>query len=358
MNIKKRALLLFLILVPTMLIGCENKVENKEINVIESDDKQDEETVINIPLEKESFVEPEINNGASYIKSYNGNIFYADNHYLRLIQEDSIVLPDVFEPMVLDIYKNTIYYLKDDNSILYSYNLEDFSRSKVFNDVFGTQAAAYGGMFIIAEGKIYYSDRNLNLCSRSLTGENKKILSNNKSMNIKYRTGWLYFKDDIDGKLWRIKTDGSEEECIVKEAIDYYYLTTYSIVYQTAQNNIVYIKELKDGSIGELLIQIELTYIEMMSSRQFQLLRAQKGEVIYYQDTGESYTLYKYTDGEVTQLQDLNVDTFVYPLCIIDPWVYCFGGTDSEIGFYKVHIDGTELIKIGDSYRVPAYLWE
>lgn len=371
----KKTIMMWLILAMIVLSGCGNSdtpvITQPELTaeasvVIENntDDDTDNLTrdkelmVSSVPLEHAPFAEPVINNGASFIKAYNGGTFYADNLFLRMIHPQKGVIPNASEPMAMDIYKSVIYYIKDDFSTFYSIDLRDFSFSELFHDVNRVQTASFWGMFILAEDTIFYSDTNDNLCSRTLSGDNKRVLSGNNVMNLKYRNGWLYYIDNMKGRLWRIKTDGSKDECIIDQEIDYYYLTSDSIVYQTAENYTAFVKEQKDDGSVKILMQKELTHKQSMSSGQFQLIDVRDGEVYYYQDTGDVFTVYKFSDGVTSQLAELSVDNYVYPLQIIDSWIYCFADTDDEEAFYRVNIDGTSTERVGDFYSVPWYFLE
>lgn len=63
------------------------------------------EQPVNILIKQEPFEEPEINNGPEYVKAYNGVTVYANNIELRGVPDDEIIIPQVRNPSVFDIYK-------------------------------------------------------------------------------------------------------------------------------------------------------------------------------------------------------------------------------------------------------------
>ncbi len=117
---------------------------NKEPSVAKvspTEEQPLEPYVTGLQLEGEKPMEPNVNNGASYIKNYRGTLFFADNNYLWTLRPQKGRIPNVLEPICFDIYKDVLYYIKEDSNVLYAVDLDDFSAREVLNDVFPVPSA-------------------------------------------------------------------------------------------------------------------------------------------------------------------------------------------------------------------------
>lgn len=307
-----------------------------------------------IPLD-EDLEEPTIKNGASFLFEWHEGVLYADNLNLIWHHADGGIIRTNRKPMFMDIYKNRLYYMEDQSTGLYEVNLDTLMESLVFSDILGS-------MFLIAEDAIFYVDTDWNLCSRDLQGANKKILSKDIGVGLKYKDGWLYYTRDVDdvlaGKLYRRKTDGSQEETVINEDIYYFYLTENSIVYQIGVGKEVHVKELNDDGNTVMIMVDELASEELVRYGQFQLIKVENGSVYYYKDTKEEFSVYKYQNGETFELTDLYVDNTVFSIVMIGDNIYCYASNEVERGLFRISKDGSSSEKIGENYRVPKYLLE
>ena len=330
---------------------------------------------VDILLKQELFVDPEVNNGSEYINAYNGQVVYANNRELRRIPADDIIIPQVKNPSTIDIYNNCLYYTEDNSNILYSIDFIDSKKTVIRSDCRAMLLTAYKGLFVVADERIYYYDVDGHLCSVDLTGDNKKVISTNTGYNLAYRKGEIFYINLQNEKLYKIKTDGNGELCIINDRVDYYFLTEDTIIYQTGYypNEInetqpevrknYYFKKLIEDNNPEILLQGELDKGDIYSNskRDIQLIYADK-EAIYFTEYDfldkKKEILFKYHDSKKDELTTIDLNTIVFPAVMIEEWIYFFGSDQEKKGFFRIHKDGKQVEKIGDDYQTPRYMLE
>ena len=198
---------------------------------------------------------------------------------------------------------------------------------------------------------MFYNSKDNKLCSFDINQNKTTVISNNPAFHLKYRDRWVYYRTREEAKLFRIRIDGSGEECLVNEPVDFFFVDKSSVKYQVAMQGIVFIKEL--SSENELIImQKELEHKESNSYGQFELIYTEDDDdVFFYQNIEKLYTIFKYSPNETVQLvEDMYVDNFIFPIEFIDGQIYCFGDKEENRGLFEISLDGT-MEKLAEYYR-------
>lgn len=175
----------------------------------------------------------------------------------------------------------------------------------------------------------------VNVVERGSTNENNVIGGRKIEKN-----GWIYFNDDIDGKLYKIKENGTaktkicdDEPYNINIVGDWIYYTNTSGIYK-----------ISTGGTGR-------TNLTSENARQLSVL----GEWIFYVNGSDNNYLYKIkTDG--TSKTRLNAE-FTSNINISGNWIY-YINTQDTYSINRVSIDGSIINKLGYSGGSAMIVYE
>ena len=196
-------------------------------------------------------------------------VVYDDKSNIYKIRTDgtkrSLVCDDEVSDMI--VVGDWIYYSNiSDGFCLYKIKVDGSEKTKLNSD--------FSSNINIVDDVIYYSDYDLhNICKINIDGSNKTIINDVDScFMINVDNDWIYYRNNEDnGRLYKIKTDGSERTRLNQD--------------ETSCINVV-------------------------------------GEWIYFRNNSDKSSLYKIrTDGsEKTKLNDVDTTS----ICVVDDKIYCY----------------------------------
>lgn len=267
-----------------------------------------------------------------------------------------------------------IYY---NNDSFYKMKIDGTSKTKI-----SSENLYY---FNITDNCVFYSNGDGILYKFNVDGTGKtEIISANTHM-LCISDNWIYYLDFMDNKLYRVRTDGSNNQQFRDESV----ISNIGDIYVSVQIGESYtppervIATMSDCSIKEVEVSwvTTPTIVDISQegiytyegdvqgySRQVALEvtvvaqknletgntngnvvnsgnAAQKGDWIYYRNGSDGDKLYKVkNDGsEKTKLDDdraININ-------VVDDWVY-YSNYSDYYGIYKIKTDGTERTKLSE----------
>ncbi len=191
------------------------------------------------------------------------------------------------------------------------------------------------GIAVNTGSEIYYSSTGI--WRYNSAGKDEKV-SEDEAFYLNYHDGFIYYSNLSDeGKLYRIRTDGSSKEALSDmrtESIDIvngtvYYSTTVLGGEQETPEIGIYRLEPQGGSVK--IISANTEHITVL------------GDKIYYVDKDNGYKLcYVKMDG--TGLTVLG-EEFIHAYDVADDWIYCAG---NEF-IYKLRKDGSSKTRLSNT---------
>lgn len=192
-----------------------------------------------------------------------------------------------------------------------------------------------GGMVDANDEWIYYSnhDDGRKLYRIRTDGSNEEIISSDSVSNINIEGNWAYYCNETDGyKLFKISLDGTKKQKLTEESAYSAYILNQWIFYRSG-SNIYRIKT--DGT--------EINCLSGVSTSGYFFITH---DWIYYLHNGDNFFYRARLDGnEVTKVTDELICDFQ----VVDQWIYYnkWSNSPSEIQrIFKMKLDGTCKTKV------------
>ncbi|GMQ56140.1 hypothetical protein AN1V17_05330 [Vallitalea sediminicola] len=266
----------------------------------------------------------------------NGKVYYTDAvdkklYCLDINSNDKKLIIDKMVGSFI-IYNNSIYYTDmSDNYKLYSFNIINSKITNITNIPVSN---------IKRSGNtIYFLDNKKRIgIYNAATGNDSRYI--NVFTTIYDIVGnIIYYKnEDDDGKLYKIKTDGSENIKITENTIKDIYANDENIYYVEKNGANLLYRISNEQAEGEFLDMISMAYTDMeIIDGKFYMSVASEG--------GNYYTVEKY-------LQDLKFNvSFDMEKQIDVKWKYFVYKVDGYMGYlYKYNVDTNEIKLIVDKW--------
>jgi len=278
------------------------------------------------------------NNGYACLKD--GWIYYrnsGDGNKLYKVKTDGTGKTKISDdsPIFINVVSDWIYYSNDnDDGKIYKIRTDGTERTKLNNES--------SGNILVKDGWIYYSEvigpreyaATLYNCwdiyRMKCDGTSISTISKNKYAPafVNVVDDWIYFASFYDGKIYTMKTDGTNEttlnNCRVAQSIIVDNEIYYSNVYE---NGTVYKMNLNGTGNTKLDYNFKVNTFNISDGW------------IYFSNMEDNDKLYKIkTVGTgKTKLSDIPA----YEINIVGDWIYYHDKTDKVFTLYKVKKDGT-----------------
>ncbi|MCT4686177.1 DUF5050 domain-containing protein [Vallitalea sp.] len=266
----------------------------------------------------------------------NGNVYYTDAVDKRLycldinMNEKKLVIDKMIGSFI--IYNNLIYYTDmNDNYKLHAFNI----RNRVITNITNIPVSN-----IKCSGTtIYFLDNKKRIGIYNPSTGNESRYINVFTTTYDIIGDIIYYKnEDDDGRLYKIKSDGSENIKITENTIKDIYASDANIYYVEKNGaNLLYRISNKQTQ-GEFLDIINMAYTDMeIIDGKFYMSVASEG--------GSYYTVEKY-------LEDLKFHvSFDMEKQVDEKWKYFVYKVDGYMGYlYKYNVDTNEIRLIVDKW--------
>ncbi|NMM64745.1 DUF5050 domain-containing protein [Clostridium sp. P21] len=290
------------------------------------------------------------NNGSSAVKKGDW-IYYSVNNGTsavrgKLYKEKSdgsskIKLSDDFAKKIWingDYIYYFNYYGEEQSNSFYKMKIDGTERSEVTTDA-PTYVNFQGDYIYYAKYDKVYSDK-FSIYKINKNGTGKESIGNAHGMYLFVKDNWLYYANLDDGsKIYKMGTDGSSKQLLCEDSAENYMNVVGDWIYycDNENNNLYRIK--LDGSEKQKLNNAKTRNISIA------------GNYIYYtaMDENDNGLLYKMKlDGsESKMLSDVDCST---ALEVHDDYIYCCGFNSN--GIYRIKTDGTGYEQISKNKSV------
>jgi hypothetical protein len=202
----------------------------------------------------------------------------------------------------------------------------------------GGIAAKQGDWVYFNPGKAIYKEKS--------DGSERALIIDADASYINVAGDWIYYsRSDDDSRLFKVRTDGTEETILYEtmsgdEYVDSLHLVGDWIYFLTGlreEQGPVKIHKIKTDGTGETVISrdsaLSMNFVE---------------DWIYYGNGSDGWKIYKMkTDGTAKALvsEESSISMAVY-----EGWIYYISEHDHRI--YKLKLDGTEKVKLSDEGAV------
>ncbi len=261
-----------------LMTGCNSR-GNNELNLNNSIDSADEQTNLNNGIDsadeqtnlnnsmdsiddeqtENKTVETEENSsGGNTQGNHNGNLlndgiaaFDDDNIYyvndnqtklykrVRTTQDEKLLLEDE-KITQLNVNDNYIFYLDSDGNII-RLDLDGNNKELIFEN----KSISFQRTCIVSNGSIYYAQCDefqkgiSSLTSMKLDGTQEQVLSEQCNGYASKYDDWLYYGSSEDGSIWKIRSDGEENQKIIDGRITHFLVEDDTIYYVKVFNDVV-----------------------------------------------------------------------------------------------------------------------
>ncbi len=266
----------------------------------------------------------------------NGNVYYTDAVDKKLycldinMNEKKLVIDKMVGSFI--IYNNFIYYTDmNDNYKLHAFNIRNNVTTNITNIPVNN---------IKRSGTtIYFLDNKKRIGIYNPGTGNDSRYINVFTTTYDIVGDIIYYKnEDDDGRLYKIKNDGSENIKITENTIKDIYANNENIYYVEKNGANLLYRISNNQTQGEFLDIISMAYIDMeIIDGKFYMSVASEG--------GSYYTVEKY-------LEDLKFDvSFDMEKQVDDKWKYFVYKVDGYMGYlYKYNVDTNEIKLIVDKW--------
>ncbi|GEM_PF-2686934 len=224
-----------------------------------------------------------------------------------------------------------IVYIGEDHNI-YRVNPDGSGKTKISDDT------AYS--FTLVDNYIYYQKESDNPSEdnkgyrMNLDGTGKTQIQES-FYNSKLVDGWLYFDDMGDGKIYKMKGDGSSKTVLndkISQIVDVANDWVYYIEFVDETSALLYRMKI-DGSEKTKIVDDTFTsypYIQIA------------GDFIYFINDTDLSTLYKM---KVDGTERVKLSETITSANVVDNEIFCIG--DGE-NLFKINADGSNQVKLTD----------
>jgi N-acetylmuramoyl-L-alanine amidase len=268
-----------------------------------------------------------------YFADLNGGIYKSKEDGSGLVQ----LVNGTDRACSINIVDDWIYYTVSEE--MYKIKIDGSNKTKVMGIPASNKISVIGDT-------IYYTcvseDASLWFAKVNIDGSGHTILNKEYMDSLNIVGNWIYYKNSDDGKVYKIKVNGSNKSKIVDDVVGqvivykgYIYYSDGNAIYRTKLDGSEKVTIISDPSINYLEINISNDYI-------------------YY--TGADGSLYKVkTDGSsksrVVNINTLDIENAYRASIslpnIVGDWIYytcdiCSYQYELSTNLYRVKIDGSE----------------
>ena len=191
------------------------------------------------------------------------------------------------------------------------------------------------GITLTFQGTVAGYSNNASLTVTVIEAANSNGNSVNRGL-VAQKDDWIYFKDNSDGKLYKIKNDDSGKIKLTDDLVSYIHITSDWVYYvaDVAWNEPRIFKVKTDGT--------QRTQITYTKTSNFNMV----GDWIFYSNCNDNYSLFKIkTDGSnEIKLNDEGSSN----INLSSDWIYYKNTVDNNM--YKINVDGSQLTKVSSVF--------
>lgn len=171
---------------------------------------------------------------------HEGYVYYVNDNQTKLYkwncttQEEEQIYEDE-KISQLNISENYIYYLDAKGNVI-RLDLDGNDKKLIYEN----KSISFQNTCIVNNNCIYYAKYNeygketSSLIRMDLTGSEVKTLTEECNGYVSLYDNWLYYSSSIDGSIWKIKCDGTENQKIIDGKVTHFLVEDNAIYYVKA----------------------------------------------------------------------------------------------------------------------------